>query len=232
MEKRLNKYLAEAGIGARRKVETLIFAGQVAVNGELCLLPQTRVHPGKDKITVCGEKVKLPGKIYLIINKPVGYTCSHKRLGKGALVYDLLPQDSRLFSVGRLDKETSGLLIATNDGDFSQEVIHPSKRIEKEYIVKTNQEITHLHLTTISRGTRVTGVWVKPRSVVKVRKGTLKVVVIDGRKREVRELMQAAGLKVLELKRVRIGGLKLGTLPVGASRELSEQEREQVLKIC
>jgi len=134
----------------------------------------------------------------------------------------------RSFTVGRLDKDTSGLLIVTNDGEFTNQAIHPSSNIQKEYIAKTNHEITDLHLKTISAGTKIEGTFVKPIKVKKVRKGTLKVIVGEGKKREVRLLIEAAGLEVRELKRVRIGGLVLGNLPLGSWRPMTNKEKELI----
>jgi 23S rRNA pseudouridine2605 synthase len=128
--------------------------------------------------------------------------------------------------VGRLDKDTKGLLIVTNDGHFANRVIHPSANIAKEYLAKTNAEISDLHLKATSSGTLVEGVFVKPAHVVKVRKGTLKIAVLEGKKREVRLLLQNAGLEVRELTRIRIGGLHLGQLAEGSYRTLTERERD------
>jgi 23S rRNA pseudouridine2605 synthase len=229
MDKRLNKALAEAGIGARRKVENLIFGGVVTVNGKVCILPQHRIDPTRDIVCVRGKPIGYPDKVYFILNKPTGFACTHKRIGKRAILYDLFdPSCGRIFSVGRLDKDTSGLLIVTNDGDFSQKVIHPSSGVEKEYVAKTNQEIMPKDLAKLMQGTTVMGVHVKPVSVRKVRKGTVKIVVMEGKKHEVREMMASANLKVQELKRVRIGQLRLGTIPLGQFRELSDSEKELI----
>jgi 23S rRNA pseudouridine2605 synthase len=135
----------------------------------------------------------------------------------------------RLFTVGRLDRDTTGLLIVTNDGRFAQDIIHPSKGLTKEYLVKTSQEISHEHLFSISKGTMVEGTWIKPAKVAKVRRGTLTVTVREGKKREVRLLVQKAGLTLLSLHRIRVGALVLGNLDIGEFRPLTAQEREQLL---
>lgn len=228
---RLSKALARAGIASRRACEQLIFDGKVTVNGELILLPQHLVSLQKDKIVVDGIPVKKEqDKVYFILNKPSGYICSNVRLGTKKLVIDLFKDlPFRLFTVGRLDRDTTGLLIVTNDGYFAQNVIHPSRNVTKEYLVKTSQEISFEHLKTISEGALVEGSWITPVSVTKVRRGTLKIVVKEGKKREVRLLVQKAGLEILSLHRIRIGSLTLGSLALGEFRELTDREKELLL---
>lgn len=226
---RLSKILAGAGVASRRASEDLITNGLVTVNGVRILVPQTLVDPKVDLIAVKGEPIRKPSKRYFMLNKPAGYVCSTKSINSPT-VYELLaPVKERLFTVGRLDKETEGLLIVTNDGHFSHAVIHPSSNIEKEYLAKTGQEITDEHLKTISKGTFVEGCFVKPISVKKVRKGTLKVIIKEGKKREVRLLLSDAGLDVQYLSRIRIGNLVLGSLPIGSFRELTDKEKDQLL---
>ncbi|WP_068470813.1 pseudouridine synthase [Candidatus Protochlamydia phocaeensis] len=231
MEKnRLSKVLAAAGIASRRACEQLIFDGLVKVNGQVVIVPQTIVSPDKDVITVREQPIKKKeDKVYYILNKPAGYICSARKSGQSKLVLDLFQEEGhRLFTVGRLDKDTQGLLIVTNDGHFANEVIHPSANIQKEYVAKTDQEISAEHLKAISNGTLVEGAFVKPLRVEKVRRGTLKIVIGEGKKREVRLLLSAAGLKVKELTRIRLGGLVLGPLPVGSWRPLTQKERQSI----
>lgn len=227
---RLSKTLAAAGVASRRACEELIFAGKVSVNGRVVLEPQTRVSLDKDRIHVEGQPVKsIQKKVYYILNKPHGYICSQKRLEGKKLIVDLFaPLGIRLFTVGRLDRDTTGLLLVTNDGHFANRVIHPSADIVKEYLVKVRQEVLHDHLVTISKGMLIEGSWVKPFRVTKMRKGTLKVAVKDGKKREVRLLVASAGLELLSLSRIRIGGLTLGPLEPGEWREMTEQEKESI----
>ena len=229
-KKRLSKALAAAGIASRRACEELIFSGKVTVNGEIVLLPQTHVS-WKDDIRV--DDIKVNGeekKIYYMLNKPKGYICSNARVGTKRLVIDLFKNEQeRLFTVGRLDRDTTGLLIVTNDGHFAQKVIHPSANISKEYLVKTNQEISHEHLERISSGTRIENSHIKPFRVTKMRRGTVKIVVKEGKKREVRLLVENAGLTIVSLERIRIGNLFLGPLPVGAWRNLTEKDKQDLL---
>lgn len=228
--KRLAKVLAAAGVASRRACEALIFDGKVKVNGVVVKLPQTLVDPQKDRILLEDHPIQAQEeKVYYILNKPRGYTCSNTRLGSKKLVIDLFEGlQKRLFTIGRLDRDTTGLLLITNDGHFAQEVIHPSKNITKEYLVKTQQEITHTHLENLSKGTLIEGKWIRPVNVKKMRRGTVKIGVKEGKKREVRLMVQNAGLELLSLSRIRIGGLKLGPLNEGEWRELSQKELQMI----
>ncbi len=231
-QKRLSKTLAAAGIASRRASEALIFSGKVKVNGAVVYIPQTLVTLGKDDIRVNNTPIKNEEKkLYFILNKPKGFICSNKRLNEKKLVIDLFSSISkRLFTVGRLDRDTTGLLLLTNDGNFAQSVIHPSNNISKEYLIKTKEEITHDHLVMISKGTLIEGHWIKPLSVKKVRRGTLKIVVKEGKKREVRLLIINASLTLISLSRIRIGALKLNALSEGSFKELSETEKSLIFQ--
>jgi 23S rRNA pseudouridine2605 synthase len=226
-EKRLSKALAAAGVASRRACEELIFEGRVTVNGKTVLVPQTMVNWDRDQICVDGSGVKKEQrKLYFFLNKPSGYLCTNARpKERDRIVLDLFAGYSeRLFTVGRLDKETTGLLLVTNDGHFANQVIHPSSNIEKEYLLKTTEEVTEKHLKIISRGAPVDGRWVRPVSVRKVRRGTVKICVKEGKKHEVRLLAERAGLPIMELTRIRIGDLLLGSMPEGTFRPLTKKE--------
>jgi len=230
-KKRLAKYLAAAGIASRRKCEELVIAGHVKVNGAVCLVPQTMVNE-TDRVDYEGKHIKFEEpKLYYLLNKPKGYICSSTRKDRTKLILDLFKKvKARLFTVGRLDRDTTGLLLVTNDGAFANQVIHPSSQIQKEYVVKTEQEVMDVHLKKISQGTHIEGIHVKPAKVAKIRRGTLRVVVLEGKKREVRLLVRHAGLTVRELKRTRLGGLRLGSIPAGSWRELTKREREIIFE--
>ena len=231
-KKRLAKALAGAGIASRRACEEIIFAGRVKVNGKVVKIPQTLVDWSVDQIEV--DTIAVPAeqeKVYYLLNKPPGYICTNARLGNKRIVLDLFPgQTPGLFTIGRLDKDSEGLLLVTNDGKFAHRVIHPSSNITKEYLVKTPYEITPEHLETLSQGARVDDKWIRPVSVSKVRRGTFRIIVKEGRKHEVRIITERAGLKVLELRRIRIGGLLLGTLPIGEFRPLTERDRDMLFQ--
>lgn len=230
-KKRLSKALAAAGVASRRHSEEIIFEGRVTINGQKVLIPQTLVEWGKDRIAVDGKLLTGEGqKVYYILNKPKGYLCTAADIA-GKRVIDLFDEkDGRLFTAGRLDKYTTGLLIVTNDGHFANRIIHPSSNIEKEYIAKVDREVLHDHLVAISKGTMLEEGFVKPIAVTKIRKATVKVIVGEGKKREVRQMLEHAGLQVTELKRVRIGQLILGDIPEGFFRLLTEREKELIFE--
>lgn len=219
---RLNKFLAHSGVASRRKVEDLIFAKMVKVNGKIETKPQTLIDPKKDCVKIDNKIIKEEKKYYFILNKPKGYLCSNVKKGKEKLVIDLFKDFyARLFTIGRLDKDTTGLLLITNDGDFANKIIHPSNNLEKEYIAKVKENVTDIHLKTISKGAFVEKRYVKPKKVIKIRKNTLKIIVTEGKKREVKTFIKRANLTLLELKRVRIGKLTLGSIPYGFAKKVS-----------
>lgn len=246
---RLNKFLAHSGLASRRKVEDIIISKTVKVNGKIADLPQTLIDPKVDIVKVNDKVVKEEKKYYFILNKPKGFICSNqinpdnssinitsnkkkksnKRKPKEHLVIDLFRDyNARLFSVGRLDKDTTGLLIVTNDGDFANKVIHPSSNLEKEYFVKVKENILDTHLKKISKGCFVENKFVKPKKVVKTSRKTLRIVVTDGKKREIKFFILKALLTLIELKRVRIGNLKLDNIPFGFYKKVSLKDISKV----
>lgn len=225
---RLSKILSQAGFASRRKCEELIFSGRVQVNGEVVTKPQHLTDPLKDQVFVDGKKMKgLEPKVYYLINKPRGYVCSNEERYTYRVI-DLFPKKHRLFTVGRLDKESCGLLIVTNDGSLSHQVMHPSFEVQKEYLVKTNFEVSVEDLEIMRLGITIDTAFVKPLKVQKVRKNTVKITLKEGKKHEVRKLVGQTGLEVKELTRIRIGNLHLGNLEPGQFKQVSLNELESV----
>ncbi|RWR91575.1 PseudoU_synth_2 domain-containing protein/S4 domain-containing protein [Cinnamomum micranthum f. kanehirae] len=242
---RLSKVLAAAGVASRRSSEELIFQGRVTVNGSVCKIPQTPVDPFKDTIYVNGNRLskKLPPKLYFALNKPKGYICSsgEKESKPVTSLFDGywknwdksnrgLPRP-RLFTVGRLDVGTSGLIIVTNDGEFAQRLAHPSSNLSKEYIAAIEGSVNRRHLVAISGGTLVNGSQCVPDSVEllpvqqEISRSRLRIVVHEGRNHEVRELVKNAGLQIHSLKRVRIGRYRLPSdLGLGKYVELKQAD--------
>lgn len=225
---RLNKFLAHSGVASRRKVENLIFSKMVKVNDKIVDKPQTIIDTKKDIVKINNEIIREEKKYYFILNKPKGYLCSNVRKQKEKLVIDLFKDFScRLFTVGRLDKNTTGLLILTNDGDFANKIIHPSSNLEKEYFVKVKEKITNEHLSKITKGTFVEDKFVKPVKVQKINKASLKIIVKEGKKREVKAFIKKARLTLIDLQRVRIGSLKLA-IPYGYYKKVSLKDLEKI----
>ena len=218
--------MASAGVASRRAAEKIIADGKVTVNGQIILVPQTPVDLAFDSIVVNGKRLtRASPKVYYALHKPVGYHCTNAEHIKRRAVDLIEPEEGiRLFTVGRLDKDTSGLILITSDGHFANRVMHPSGGIRKEYIAKVDCEITHDHLVALSEGCVVEGAHVKPIRVSKVRRATVRIVVQEGRRHEVREMLAAVGFNVLELKRVKVGELSLGTLPVGQWKRIEPKD--------
>lgn len=228
---RLNKILQEAGVASRRGADQLILDGYVFVNGVRVTELGVQVDPMKDHIKVGSRILKKPqAKVVYALNKPSGYICSNGRQANEKIVLDLFPENERLFTVGRLDKDAMGLILVTNDGTLSHKVTHPSSGVSKEYIVKVKSEVTDEHLKIISKGTYIDGQHVRPHKVTKLRRGTLRIILKDGKKHEVKALVQEADLPLTELKRVRIGNLRLNDLPEGSFRQLSKKEIAEIFQ--
>lgn len=230
---RLNKILANAGIASRRNSDKLIEDGRVSLNGSVCLKLGITADPNKDFITVDDKPISKapPKKITYILNKPAGYICSCKRHGNDRLAIDLIKdRKARLFTIGRLDKNTEGLILVTSEGDFAHKVMHPSSNIERQYIVQTKEEVTYTNIEKIRKGTYIEGKKVLPVMVAKIKRKAIKVTVMEGKKHEVRHLVARAGLSVSSLKRIRIGTLELGNLPRGAYRILSANEKKALFE--
>lgn len=227
MKTRLSKALAKSGIASRRAAEELIFAGMVRVNGETILLPQFQVDPTTDTIEYKNRPIEVKKNFfYYVMNKPKGYLCTHERRTGEKLIYDLFPRThSRLFTVGRLDKDTTGLLLVTNDGAFAQRIAHPSYNCEKEYLVCCSESITPSHIKKLQRGCLIEGKCAIPKRVEKVHKTGVTITLQEGIKREIRILIKQCNLTLLSLERIRIGKLLLKDLAIGTYREMTPREK-------
>jgi len=225
---RLQKVLAGAGYGSRRSCEELIVAGRVEVDREVVSELGTRVDIKTQDIRVDGESLVRPKLVYYLVNKPAGIVCTNRDPGGRTRVIDLVPGGDRLFTVGRLDRSSEGLIIVTNDGDLSHRLAHPKYGIEKTYLVEVAGRLTQQDLGRLRRGVHLAEAFAKAVRVhvKKALKHTtqLEIVLREGRNREIRRMLARVGHKVLRLRRIAFGSLKLGNLPVGAMRPLSRQE--------
>jgi 23S rRNA pseudouridine2605 synthase len=231
---RLQKYLSEAGVASRRASEQIILAGRVAVNGKIVRLLGTKVQPGKDEVAVDGRIAKPRRKLYVALHKPAGYVCSKNDPEKRRLIGELLPKEwDNLQSVGRLDKESEGLLFLTNDGDFSLKLTHPRYGLRKRYLVSVLGKLEPAMLGRFLAGIEDAG------EILKVTKARLlsanntrsvaELELAEGKNREIRRLFALVGLAVERLQRISIGPIKLGELPSGKWRILTETEIKSLL---
>jgi len=227
-EERLQKVLAAAGVCSRRKAEEMILSGRVAVNGSTVMVLGTKVQTN-DRVTVDNKPLPVSEHIYVMLHKPEGYITSVKDQFGRKTVMDLVKQyNIRLYPVGRLDYDTSGLLLLTNDGDLTQKLTHPSQRVDKVYIARIKGTPTKDELSQFRKGMQIEDYTTAPAKIHIVKAFgedvSVKIIVREGRKRQVRKMCEAIGHPVLSLKRIAMGKLYLDDLPRGASRELTEAE--------
>lgn len=236
MEKiRIQKVLADAGVCSRRKAEELIARGKVKVNGHPAEIGM-KIDPRADLITVMGERVYLPKKKstrYIMMNKPRGYVTTVSDDQNRRCVMDLLEDvEERVYPVGRLDRNSEGLLLFTNDGDFANDMMHPSRHVTKTYRVTVRPNVTDEQTVRLSEGVEIDGRKTAP-AVVRVLikepgRVVMEIVIHEGRNRQVRKMCEAVGLEVARLKRTSIGPLRLGMLKPGAYRDLTSEELKAV----
>jgi 23S rRNA pseudouridine2605 synthase len=236
MEQRIQKILAQMGIASRRKAEELIIEGRVTVNGKIATIGM-KADLAKDHIKVDGRLlVKPEPKIYLVFNKPVGVVTSLSDPEGRPTIKDFLKGIKyRVFPVGRLDYDSEGLLLITNDGDFAHSLLHPSKKIPKTYVVKVKGIIDEDAMERLRRGVRLEDGLTAPAKVKKVRlaesNSWVEVTIYEGRKRQVRRMLEKVGYPVIKLRRIAIGGLKLGNLRPGEMRRLTQEEIKRLMEV-
>jgi 23S rRNA pseudouridine2604 synthase len=222
---RLNKYLSESGACSRREADTLIAEGRVTVNGVPAVLG-TQVADGDD-VRLDGDQVgearKKSKPVYIALNKPVGITCTTERHVAGNIV-DFVNHPERVFPIGRLDKDSEGLILLTNDGDIVNEVLRAEHQHEKEYIVGVDRVLEPAFFDAMAAGVRLSDATTKPCKVEKLGPKLFKIILTQGLNRQIRRMCEALGYTVEALRRVRIMHIKLGELPLGRWRQLTPQE--------
>lgn len=231
---RINKYIAASGIASRRKADELIKNGNVKVNGNALTEPGYEVSEG-DLVEVNGTPVLPPEeKKYLLLNKPVGYITTVKDESGRPTVMDLMGEvEGRVFPVGRLDVNTSGMLIMTNDGDFAYRVAHPKHQLGKTYLVKVRGVVSRGKLDRLRKGVDIGGFMTSPAEVEVVKElpkhTVLEITIHEGKNRQVRKMCKAIGCPVEELERIAIGPVKIGRLATGGYRKLTRQEIDALM---
>jgi len=227
---RLQKVLASTGWGSRRVCEDLIAAGRVTVNGDVAELGR-RVDPTTDLIEVDGAPVGVkPGLVYYLLNKPTGVVTTAKDTHDRRTVVELVPSEPRVFPVGRLDRDTEGLLLLTNDGELTNRITHPSHGVEKEYLVHVRGRITAGELRKLRDGVELDDGLTSTAQASQPTPGVLRLTIHEGRNRQVRRMCDAIGHPVLRLVRTRIGPISDRSLRPGDWRELSTGERKALVE--
>ncbi len=227
---RLQLFLARAGVASRRASEELITAGRVSVNGAVVSVLGTKVE-ASDEVCLDGNRVRIQERLrYILLHKPAGYLCSMSDPEGRPLAVDLLPDavTERVYNIGRLDQWSSGLILFTNDGDFAALLGHPSGRIEKEYEVVADLPLPRDFATRFRSGIVIEGQRYRALRVEPTGPTTASVVLVEGRNREIRRVLEAFGLRALSLCRIRIGFLTVAGLPVGTFRDLTPFEIERL----
>ena len=226
---KIAKFLAECGIASRRKAEELVRQGLVSVNGQIMADVAKRIVPSADIVEFRGKKITPKNLVYYLLNKPIGYTATTEDRHAEKLVTQLVPPSPPVWPVGRLDKNTTGLMILTNDGRLTQKLTHPKFETEKEYLVTTNFPLAGNEIRKILNGARLDDGFVKPDRFQKMSATLYRIVLHSGQKRVVRRLVETTGKRVAELKRVRMDFLTLDDLAPGKWRKLTAAEVKKLL---
>ena len=227
---RLNRFLAAAGLGSRRSCEEHILKGRVTINGSVRKELATRVLP-EDDIRVNGRVIHAIAPRTILLNKPAGYTTTRSDRHAERTIFELLPSDTgHLFHVGRLDKESEGLLLLTNDGMLAQELMHPSKGIEKEYEVILDKTFTSRDAALLKKGTRIEGALARVEAIRQLAPNKIQIILHQGLKRQIRIMLGQLDYKVKRLNRTRIGPLTLRGVKPGSYRDLRKEDLEMLRK--
>lgn len=231
MEERLQKFMASCGVASRRKCEEIILAGKVKVNGILVTEVGIKIDPTKDEVEYEGKVIsKEENKVYIMLNKPEGYISSVKDEKGRATILDIVKVKERIYPIGRLDYDSSGLLLLTNDGEIYNKIIHPRVELKKKYIAVVQGEISEKDIKKFEIGIDIGGYITAPAElkVISYEKdiSTVEISIHEGKNRQIRKMCAALNHEVLSLKRIAIGDIKLGYLKRGEFRILNENEIE------
>ena len=232
---RLQKVLSGAGYGSRRQCEELIVAGRVEIDRTVVLELGTRADPANQEIRVDGESIRRRKRIYYLVSKPPGVVSTSRDQSGRTRVIDLVPSQEHLFTVGRLDRSSEGLIVITNDGELSNRLAHPRYGVEKTYVVEVDGQLSAKQLARLRKGIHLAEalarvVRIKVKRVYK-RTTSLEIVLNEGHNREIRRMLARVGHKVLRLRRTALGPLRLGNLPSGTARPFTREELRMVRKL-
>ncbi|MEK5059865.1 pseudouridine synthase [Paenibacillus shunpengii] len=226
---RINKFISETGYCSRREADKLVDSGKVTINGVVAVLG-SQAEEG-DEVLVDGKPLRAKGNtVYIALNKPVGITSTTEQHIEGNIV-DFVGHKERIFPIGRLDKDSEGLILMTNDGDIVNKILRAEGKHEKEYIVTVNRPVTESFLRGMSSGVKILGERTLPCTVTRISEKTFRIILTEGKNRQIRRMCSAFGYEVRKLKRIRIMNIHLGSQATGTWRELSEQEKSELGKL-
>ncbi len=227
---RLNKFISDTGVCSRREADSWIEAGRVSINGVVATLG-TQVNNGDD-VLIDGKSLKSkPQDVYIAFNKPVGITCTTDRSIEGNIV-DFIGHDERIFPIGRLDKDSEGLILLTNNGDIVNRVLRAENAHEKEYVVTVDKPVTAAFLSGMAAGVRILGTVTRPCRTKRLASAVFGITLTQGLNRQIRRMCAVFGYRVRRLQRIRIMHIELGTLKIGQWRDLTEAETKKLLQQC
>jgi len=227
--KTLERVISKAGLGSRTEARSWIGARRVKVNGRVVEDPDAWVDLERDDVTFDGKPLQRAEPVYLLLHKPKGYLTTYRDPEGRPTIYDLLPERERyLFPVGRLDLDTSGLLILTNDTQFAERLTNPDYHVPKTYLVKASKPLTDADLDALRNGVELRDGPTRPARVTRQRASVFEITITEGRNRQVRRMVEALGAKVVKLVRTAIGPIGIGELEVGKTRELTASELRMI----
>ncbi|PAK47784.1 23S rRNA pseudouridine(2604) synthase RluF [Paenibacillus sp. 7541] len=223
---RINKFISETGFCSRREADKLVESGKVTINGVIAVLG-SQAEEGDD-VRINGQPLQAKKKhVYIALNKPVGITSTTEGHIKGNIV-DFVGHKERIFPIGRLDKDSEGLILLTNDGDIVNKILRSEGRHEKEYIVTVHRPVTDSFLRGMASGVKILGEMTLPCEVTRVSERVFRIILTEGKNRQIRRMCSAFGYEVRRLQRVRIMNIRLGSQKIGTWRDLSEQEKREL----
>lgn len=227
---RINKFISETGFCSRREADKLVESGKVTINGEIAVLG-SQAEAGDD-VRINGRELseRKQQHVYIALNKPVGITSTTESHIKGNIV-DFVGHKERIFPIGRLDKDSEGLILLTNDGDIVNKILRSEGKHEKEYIVTVDRPITDAFVKGMSSGVKILGEMTLPCTVTRMSERMFRIILTEGKNRQIRRMCSAFGYEVRKLQRIRIMNIRLGNQKTGSWRDLTEQEKQELGKL-
>jgi 23S rRNA pseudouridine2604 synthase len=223
---RINKFISETGFCSRREADKLVEAGRVTINGERAVLGSQAITG--DEVRIDGNLLQTESKtVYIALNKPTGITSTTEEHIKGNIV-DFVGHHERIFPIGRLDKDSEGLILLTNDGDIVNRILRAEGRHEKEYVVTVDRPITSSFVTGMSSGVKILGEKTLPCEVTRISERVFRIILTEGKNRQIRRMCSAFGYEVRRLQRIRIMNIRLGALQTGEWRDLTPEEKTEL----